>query len=67
MAFFTQNKAKLFNNLIIALVFEKNANFSPKIVKKSQKIVIITSTPALYALEQKSDILKLFLSSEAPS
>jgi hypothetical protein len=30
---------------IITLVFEKNAIFSPKIGKKSQKIVIITSTP----------------------
>jgi hypothetical protein len=34
----TQNKAKLCKILIITLVFEKNANFSPK-------IVIITSTP----------------------
>jgi hypothetical protein len=27
LAFFTQNKAKLYKNLIITLVFEKNANF----------------------------------------
>jgi hypothetical protein len=27
LAFLTQNKAKLFNNFIITLVFEKNANF----------------------------------------
>jgi hypothetical protein len=51
-AFFTQNKAKLCKILIITLVFEKNANFFrrklPKIAencRKSQKIVIITSTP----------------------
>jgi hypothetical protein len=33
LAFFTQNKAKLCNILIITLVFEKNANFLPKIVE----------------------------------
>jgi hypothetical protein len=33
MAFLTQNKAKLFKNFIITLVFEKNANFSPKIAE----------------------------------
>jgi hypothetical protein len=38
LAFLTQNKAKLYNILIITLVFEKNANFL-------SKIVIITSTP----------------------
>jgi hypothetical protein len=27
LAFLTQNKAKLFKNLIITLVFERNANF----------------------------------------
>jgi hypothetical protein len=32
-------------NLIIALVFEKNANFFAENCRKSQKIVIITSTP----------------------
>jgi hypothetical protein len=37
-AFLTQNKAILCKNLIRTLVFEKNANFLPK-------IVIITSTP----------------------
>jgi hypothetical protein len=31
--------------LIITLVFEKNANFVAKNWQKSQKIVIITSTP----------------------
>jgi hypothetical protein len=45
LAFLTQNKAKLYKNLIITLVFEKNANFFAEICQKSQKIVIITSTP----------------------
>jgi hypothetical protein len=46
LAFFTQNKAKLCKILIITLVFEKNANFFAENCRKSQKIVIITSTPA---------------------
>jgi hypothetical protein len=33
MALLTQNKAKICKTLIIKLVFEKNAIFSPKIVK----------------------------------
>jgi hypothetical protein len=45
LAFLTQNKAKLCKMLIITLVFEKNANFFAKNCQKSQKIVIITSTP----------------------
>jgi S-adenosylmethionine:diacylglycerol 3-amino-3-carboxypropyl transferase len=45
LAFLAQNKAKLFKNLIITLVFEKNASFFAKNCQKSQKIVIITSTP----------------------
>jgi hypothetical protein len=45
MAFLTQNKAKLCKILIITLVFEKNANFFAENRQKSQKIVIITSTP----------------------
>jgi hypothetical protein len=47
LAFFAQNKAKLCKNWIITLGFEKNANFSAKNWQKSQKIVIITSTPDL--------------------
>jgi hypothetical protein len=35
-------------NMIITLVFEKNANFFAENGQKSQKIVIITSTPASY-------------------
>jgi hypothetical protein len=44
-AFFTQNKAKLCKILIITLVFEKNAIFFAENWQKSQKIMIITSTP----------------------
>jgi hypothetical protein len=40
--------ASFSKNLIIALVFEKNAaNFFAENCRKSQKIVIIASTPAL--------------------
>jgi hypothetical protein len=39
MAFLTQNKAKLYKNLIITLVFKKNANFFAENCRKSQKIV----------------------------
>jgi hypothetical protein len=38
---------------IITLVFEKNANFFAEIFQKSQKIVIITSTPDV-SREKKS-------------
>jgi hypothetical protein len=39
--FFAQTTASFCKNLIITLVFEKNANFLPKIAEN----VIITSTP----------------------
>jgi hypothetical protein len=48
LAFFTQNKAKLCKILIITLVFKKNANFFAENCRKSQKIVIITSTSDLF-------------------
>jgi hypothetical protein len=38
LAFLTQNKAKICKILIITLVFEKNANFSPKIVENRRKL-----------------------------
>jgi hypothetical protein len=38
MAFLTQNKAELCKNLIITLVFDKNANFLPKIVENRRKL-----------------------------
>jgi hypothetical protein len=45
MAFLIQIKAELCKILVITLVFEKNANFFAENCRKSQKIVIITSTP----------------------
>jgi hypothetical protein len=45
LSFLTQNKAKLFKNLTITLVFEKNAIFFAENCQKSQKIVLLTSTP----------------------
>jgi hypothetical protein len=36
-AIVTQNKAKVRKNLIMPLVIEKNANFSPKIVENRRK------------------------------
>jgi hypothetical protein len=47
LAFLTQNKAKLWNILKITLFFEKSANIFAENCRKSQKIVIITSTPQL--------------------
>jgi hypothetical protein len=47
-AFFAQNKAKLCNNWIITLVFEKNVNYFAKNWQKSHKIVIITSIPLVF-------------------
>jgi hypothetical protein len=44
-AFLTQNKAKLRKILSITLVFGENANFFAENCRKSQKIVIIISTP----------------------
>jgi hypothetical protein len=49
LAFLTQNKAELCKILIITLVFEKNANFRAENWEKSQKIMIITSTPVMSA------------------
>jgi hypothetical protein len=45
LAFLTQNRAKLCKILIITLFFEKNAYFFAENCQKSQKNVIITSTP----------------------
>jgi hypothetical protein len=50
MAFLTQNKAKLGKIMIITLVFEKNAIFFAENCQKSQKNVIITSTPEIISL-----------------
>jgi hypothetical protein len=51
LAFLTQNKAKLCKNLIVTLVFEKNANIFAKHWRKSQKIVIITSVPDEFVIK----------------
>jgi hypothetical protein len=53
--FFAQNKAKLCKNLIITLVFVKNANFFAENWQKSQTIVIITSTPEGELKAENSD------------
>jgi hypothetical protein len=45
MAFFAQTTASFCKNVIITLVFEKNATFFAENWQKSQKIVIKTSTP----------------------
>jgi hypothetical protein len=45
MGVLTHGKAKLCKNLIITLVFEKSTKFFAENWQKSQKIVIITSTP----------------------
>jgi hypothetical protein len=47
LAILSQNKAKLCKKLNITLVFEKNANFFAENCRKSQKILIITSTPGI--------------------
>jgi hypothetical protein len=44
VAFCPRNKAKLCKSLIRALLFEKSANYFAEKCRKSQKIVIITST-----------------------
>jgi hypothetical protein len=53
----TQHKAELCKNLIITLVFEKNANFFAENCRKSPKIAIIASTPghpaSMYAFDTR--------------
>jgi hypothetical protein len=45
LAFWAQTTASFCKNVIMTLVFAKNANFSPKIGRKLEKIII--STPEL--------------------
>jgi hypothetical protein len=52
----TRNKAKLCKFLIITLVFETNANFFAENWQKSQKNVIITSTPGHPALSMNHSL-----------
>jgi hypothetical protein len=47
LAIMTRNEAELCKNLIIKLVFEKNANFFTENWQQSPKITTITSTPDL--------------------
>jgi hypothetical protein len=56
MAFFVQTTASFCKNLIITLGFEKNANFFAENWQKSQKIVIITSTPVTFGQLSASEI-----------
>jgi hypothetical protein len=46
LAFFTQTIANFCKKVIITLGFEKNSKFFAENWRKSQNIVIITSTPA---------------------
>jgi hypothetical protein len=46
LAFFAQTTASFFKNMIITLVYDKNADFFAENWQKSQKIVIVTLTPA---------------------
>jgi hypothetical protein len=65
IAFFT-HKAKLWNNFDPNIGFWENANFFAENWRKSQKIVIITSTPdcLFFAYFFKSDVYKFFLEEE---
>jgi hypothetical protein len=57
MAFLNQNKAELGKILFITLVFEKNAIYFAENCLKSQKIVIITSTPDICSSMPVTDIV----------
>jgi hypothetical protein len=59
LAFLTQNRAKLCKILIITLFFEKNAYFFAENCQKSQKNVIITSTPGLTQLYPRKRGIRL--------
>jgi hypothetical protein len=48
IGFFAQTTVTFCKNLIVTLVFEKNANFFAENWQKSPKIVIITSTPGSF-------------------
>jgi hypothetical protein len=61
-AFLTQTAATYCKNLIITTVIEQNSNFFAQNWQKSQKIVIITSTPSRTGLKisrQKAAMLKI--------
>jgi hypothetical protein len=57
-AFLTENKANFKKNLIVTLVFEKNANFFAENCQKSQKKVIVTSATGVRFCENYLPICK---------
>jgi hypothetical protein len=64
MAFLNQNNSKFCKNLIVTLVFEKNANFFAENDRKSLKIVIVTSTPVFsqkIAAKRNHKMVAIFL------
>jgi hypothetical protein len=66
LAFYAQTTASFCKSLIIALDFEKNANYFAENWRKLQKIVFITSTPGanptiLLLIYDKSLILTLLI------
>jgi hypothetical protein len=65
MAFFAETIASFCKHLIRTLVFEKNANIFAENWQKSQKIVIITSTPSTTA--DGNAVMNLPLLSHSPS
>jgi hypothetical protein len=56
LPFYAETTVSCYKNLIITLVFDKNANFIAENWQKSQKIVIIASTPGTDVI-----IFKIFL------
>jgi hypothetical protein len=61
LAFFAQTAASFSKNLIVTLAFEKNTNFFAKNWQKSQKTVIITSTPEEILVIKNGPTIKVFL------
>jgi hypothetical protein len=60
LAFFAQTTACFAKIVIITLVFEKNANFFAENCRKSQKIVIITSTPDEFVTKNTRNVASPF-------
>jgi hypothetical protein len=50
LAFFATTFVRFYRTFIVTLVFEKNAIFIAKNWRKSQTIVIITSTPGIVSM-----------------
>jgi hypothetical protein len=60
--FLLKTKLNYAKKLIITLVFEKKANFFKENCRKSQKIVIITSTPRIKVEILWDTVLKVCMS-----